>query len=65
MAEPATFDQGTAYGLAALTHDSTLRRFLREQLRRVAAGEDPAGVARGPAADAMQRFAECGNFIAA
>ena len=42
-----------------------LRRFLHEQLRRVAAGEDPAGVARGPGADAMQRFADCGNFIAA
>jgi phenylpropionate dioxygenase-like ring-hydroxylating dioxygenase large terminal subunit len=42
-----------------------LRRFLREQLKRVAAGDDPAGVARGPGADATQRFAHCGNFIAA
>jgi hypothetical protein len=41
-----------------------LRRILREQLARVAGGHDPAGVARGPAADALQRFAHCGNFIA-
>jgi hypothetical protein len=41
-----------------------LRRFLRQQLRRLADGDDPAGVARGPEADALQRFADCGNFIA-
>ena len=41
-----------------------LRRFLREQLRRVAAGDDPAGVARGDA-DATLRFANCGNFVEA
>ncbi len=41
-----------------------LRRFLREQLRRVAAGEDPACVVRGDG-DATLRFANCGNFIAA
>ncbi len=41
-----------------------LRRFLREQLRRVAAGDDPACVARGDG-DATLRFANCGNFIAA
>jgi hypothetical protein len=40
-----------------------LRRVLREQLRRVAAGEDPAGVVRD--GDATLRFANCGNFIAA
>jgi phenylpropionate dioxygenase-like ring-hydroxylating dioxygenase large terminal subunit len=40
-----------------------LRRFLREQLRRVAAGADPAGVARG-GADPTLRFGHCGNFIA-
>ena len=40
-----------------------LRRFLREQLRRVADGADPAGVARG-AADPTLRFGHCGNFIA-
>jgi len=39
-----------------------LRRFLRDQLRRVAAGDDPAGVARGEA-DATLRFAHCGNFV--
>lgn len=38
-----------------------LRRFLREQLRRVAAGEDPAAIARA-GADATMRFANCGNF---
>jgi phenylpropionate dioxygenase-like ring-hydroxylating dioxygenase large terminal subunit len=41
-----------------------LRRFLREQLAAVAHGDDPSGVARGPDADAMQRFANCGNFLA-
>ena len=41
-----------------------LRRFLREQLHRVAAGEDPACVVRG-VGDATLRFANCGNFIAA
>ena len=41
-----------------------LRRFLREQLAIVAGGGDPSGVARGPGADAMQRFANCGNFLA-
>ena len=28
-------------------------------------GDDPSGVARGPGADPMQRFANCGNFLAA
>jgi len=41
-----------------------LRRFLREQLRRVAAGDDPACVVRGDG-DATLRFANCGNFITA
>jgi hypothetical protein len=41
-----------------------LRRFLRQQPRRLPDGADPASVARGPEADAMQRFADCGNFIA-
>jgi len=41
-----------------------LRRLLREQVRRVAAGDDPAGVVRGDG-DATLRFANCGNFIAA
>ena len=41
-----------------------LRRCLREQLACVAAGDDPAGVARGEGADAMLRFANCGNFLA-
>ncbi len=31
----------------------------------VARGDDPSGVARGPGADPMQRFANCGNFLAA
>lgn len=39
-----------------------LRRFLREQLARIASGQDPAGVVRD-GADAVQRFANCGNFI--
>ena len=38
-----------------------LRRLLREQLRVVAAGADPAGVERDPAR-AQVRLAECGNF---
>ena len=42
-----------------------LRRFLREQLAALARGDDPSGVARGPGADPMQRFANCGNFLAA
>jgi hypothetical protein len=41
-----------------------LRRFLREQLKRVAAGDDPACVAR-TSGDATLRFANCGNFVAA
>ena len=41
-----------------------LRRFLREQLAALARGDDPSGVARGPGADPMQRFANCGNFLA-
>jgi len=41
-----------------------LRRFLREQLKAVARGDDPSGVARGPDAEALQRFAHCGNFLA-
>jgi hypothetical protein len=40
-----------------------LRRFLREQLRVVAEGGDPACVVRG-AGDATLRFANCGNFMA-
>jgi len=40
-----------------------LRRFLREQLARMAAGDDPACVVRGHG-DATLRFADCGNFIA-
>ena len=31
----------------------------------LARGDDPSGVARGHGADAMQRFANCGNFLAA
>ena len=47
------------------SRDADLRRELgREQLRRVAAGEDPACVVRG-VGDATLRFANCGNFIAA
>ncbi len=41
-----------------------LRRFLRDQLERVAAGDDPACIARGADADPMLRFADCGNFVA-
>ncbi|MEO5881548.1 MAG: aromatic ring-hydroxylating dioxygenase subunit alpha, partial [Caldimonas sp.] len=41
-----------------------LRRFLREQLAALARGDDPSGVARGPGAEPMQRFANCGNFLA-
>ena len=41
-----------------------LRRFLREQLKAVARGDDPSGVARGPGAEPLQRFANCGNFLA-
>ena len=50
---------------AALTDQALLRRFLREQLKRVAAGADPACVARHADGDATLRFANCGNFIAA
>jgi hypothetical protein len=41
-----------------------LRRFLREQLKRVAAGDDPACVAR-TSGGATLHFANCGNFVAA
>jgi phenylpropionate dioxygenase-like ring-hydroxylating dioxygenase large terminal subunit len=40
-----------------------LRKFLREQLRLVAGGADPACVAHSEA-EATLRFANCGNFIA-
>ncbi len=41
-----------------------LRRFLRQQLARVGRGDEPAGVERRLNAEALQRFANCGNFIA-
>ena len=42
-----------------------LRRFLREQLAKVAAGDDPAAVVRVSKADTTTlRFANCGNFLA-
>lgn len=39
-----------------------LRRFMREQLHRIAAGEDPAGAVRGEGA--RLRFVHCANFFA-
>ncbi|MEO6363422.1 MAG: aromatic ring-hydroxylating dioxygenase subunit alpha, partial [Caldimonas sp.] len=41
-----------------------IRRCLREQMERVAAGDDPACVVRSEGGgDAMLRFAHCGNFV--